>query len=157
MFWKPRLYWTKIVIAQTPHRQRHTNTSQQPSTPIVGWQNPTLSATTSSQANEYGPKRNCEFDSTWLQLKLKGAATPPKHKTCGLGIQFDSHRPLQKAVDAVGLTDFPTLNSPGESHICDAVERGVVRLRAFWTRTEAEFTLRLVVHYFIQNQDPERS
>ena len=38
-----------------------------------------------------------------------------------------------------------------------AVERGVVRLRAFWTRTEAEFTLRLVVHYFIQNQDPARS
>jgi hypothetical protein len=57
----------------------------------------TLSATTSSQANEYAPKRNCEFGSTWLQLKLKGAATPPKHKTCGLGIQFDSHRPLQSS------------------------------------------------------------
>jgi hypothetical protein len=63
----------------------------------------------------------------------------------------------RKPVDAVGLTDSPTLNSPGESHIWEAVERGVVRLRAFWTRTEAEFTLRLVLHYFIQNQDPARS
>jgi hypothetical protein len=38
-----------------------------------------------------------------------------------------------------------------------AVGRGVVRLRAFWTRTEGEFTLRLVVHYFKQNRDPARS
>ena len=63
----------------------------------------------------------------------------------------------RKPVDAVGLTDSQTLNSPGESHIWEAVERGVVRFRAFWTRTEAEFTLRLVLHYFIQNQDPARS
>jgi hypothetical protein len=37
-----------------------------------------------------------EFDSTWLHLKLKRTATPPKYKTCGLGIQFDSRRPLHK-------------------------------------------------------------
>jgi hypothetical protein len=51
---------------------------------------------TSQHTDERSDKRNYEFDSTWLQLKLKGAATPPRHKTCGLGIQFDSHRPLQR-------------------------------------------------------------
>src|SRR5256886_11195925 len=56
--------------------------------------NATLSARTSSQANECAPKGKSEFNSTWLHLKLEGAATPSNHKTCGLGIRFDSHRPL---------------------------------------------------------------
>ncbi|PYU69545.1 MAG: hypothetical protein DMG52_28610 [Acidobacteria bacterium] len=62
-------------------------------TRTVDGSNP-LAPTNSQSGNGTLPRQHNEFDSTWLHLNLKGAATPSKHETFGLGIQFDSHRPL---------------------------------------------------------------
>src|SRR5215469_3432266 len=70
-----------------------------------------------------------EFDYTWLHLKLKGAATPPKHTTCGLGKQFDSHRPPQqnKRLHATATFSLSSLQGrirAGENYLLRTVNTG---------------------------------
>ena len=46
------------------------------------------------------------LNSIWLQLTSGWAATPSKHKTFELGMQFDFHRPLHKSLTQLTLLEL---------------------------------------------------